>query len=52
MALLESIGNVIEEDQPKDLDGGINLDQLAEDVLPLVKRIIEIESERLSTNLR
>ncbi|RLD08033.1 MAG: hypothetical protein DRI56_05955 [Chloroflexota bacterium] len=30
----------------------LNLDQLAEDVLPLVKRILEIESERLSSNLR
>ena len=28
----------------------LNLDQLAEDVFPLVKRILEIESERLSLN--
>ena len=29
-----------------------NLDKLAEDVLPLVKRILEIEAERLSNNFR
>jgi hypothetical protein len=34
------------ESEPEVTD--IDLDQLAEDVLPLVKRILEIESERLS----
>jgi hypothetical protein len=34
-----------------DVDEAMDLDQLAEDVLPLVKRILEIESERLSRNL-
>jgi len=47
------IDEEIEEIEPtEDIDDELDLDQLAEDVLPLVKRILEIESERLSRNLR
>jgi len=42
---------VDEEIEPEEEIEDIDLDQLAEDVLPLVKRILEIESERLSRNL-
>jgi hypothetical protein len=40
-----------EESESEDLDSTVNLNQLAEDLLPMVKRILEIESERLSRNL-
>jgi hypothetical protein len=40
-----------EVDEPAELSEDIDLDQLAEDVLPLVKRILEIESERLSKDM-
>jgi hypothetical protein len=52
----DTIRRVIEEpeivgdDEPEPEE--IYLEQLAEDVLPLVKRILEIESERLASNLK
>jgi hypothetical protein len=42
----------VDQGESEGVGDRVNLDQLAEDLLPLVKRIIEIESERLSTNLR
>ena len=41
----------IDVDEPEEEEAELDLDQLAEDVLPLVKRILEIESERLSLHL-
>jgi hypothetical protein len=41
---------VVDDDEPEPEE--IDLEQLAEDVLPLVKRILEIESERLASNLK
>jgi hypothetical protein len=44
--MVRRLGEPETESEPE--EAGIDLDQLAEDVLPLVKRILEIESERLS----
>jgi hypothetical protein len=44
--IVRRLGEPETESEPE--EASIDLDQLAEDVLPLVKRILEIESERLS----
>jgi hypothetical protein len=45
---VEDIDEPVEGGEP----GSPDLGKLAEDVLPLVKRILEIEAERLSNNFR
>lgn len=50
----ETVRRVEDIDEPEEggEPGSPDLDKLAEDVLPLVKRILEIEAERLSNNFR